>query len=198
MRRRLTDADYKEIKTPQVVDRKLWEASGHWDKYRENLFLTEIDAEARVPGALVREALADGAAPRDALERVAARAQGGVLGPWPPARERLGPMAARPAASGKRVPAVSGLRGGASTSPRGARGCRPGAGAGVGRVGWRRPLSGPRRAWLFLGENTRKPAAVGDGRPWSGGRSGPQSLCRRNTDVIPTQYRSSFWSLLAC
>ena len=45
MRRRLTDADYKEIKTPQVVDRKLWEASGHWDKYRENMFITEIDEE---------------------------------------------------------------------------------------------------------------------------------------------------------
>jgi threonyl-tRNA synthetase len=34
MRRRLNAAGYKEIKTPQVVDRKLWEASGHWDKYR--------------------------------------------------------------------------------------------------------------------------------------------------------------------
>ena len=45
MRRRLTDADYREIKTPQVVDRKLWEASGHWDKYRENMFITEIDEE---------------------------------------------------------------------------------------------------------------------------------------------------------
>ena len=45
MRRRLTEAGYKEIKTPQVVDRKLWEASGHWDKYRENMFITEIDEE---------------------------------------------------------------------------------------------------------------------------------------------------------
>ncbi|MEM9062118.1 MAG: threonine--tRNA ligase [Pseudomonadota bacterium] len=45
MRRRLTSAGYKEIKTPQVVDRKLWEASGHWDKYRENMFITEIDEE---------------------------------------------------------------------------------------------------------------------------------------------------------
>ena len=36
---------YQEIKTPQVVDRKLWEASGHWDKYRENMFITEIDEE---------------------------------------------------------------------------------------------------------------------------------------------------------
>ena len=45
MRRRLTGAGYKEIKTPQVVDRKLWEASGHWDKYRENMYITEIDEE---------------------------------------------------------------------------------------------------------------------------------------------------------
>lgn len=45
MRRRLTRAGYKEIKTPQVVDRKLWEASGHWDKYRENMFITEIDED---------------------------------------------------------------------------------------------------------------------------------------------------------
>ena len=36
---------FLEIKTPQVVDRKLWEASGHWDKYRENMFITEIDEE---------------------------------------------------------------------------------------------------------------------------------------------------------
>ena len=45
MRRRLDAADYKEIRTPQVVDRKLWEASGHWDKYREHMFITEIDEE---------------------------------------------------------------------------------------------------------------------------------------------------------
>ena len=43
MRRRLTLAGYKEIKTPQVVDRKLWEASGHWENYHENMFITEID-----------------------------------------------------------------------------------------------------------------------------------------------------------
>ncbi|WP_233416753.1 threonine--tRNA ligase [Halovulum marinum] len=45
MRRRLTAAGYKEIKTPQVVDRKLWEASGHWDKYRENMFIAEVEEE---------------------------------------------------------------------------------------------------------------------------------------------------------
>ncbi|MDJ0631241.1 MAG: threonine--tRNA ligase [Rhodobacter sp.] len=45
MRRRLEGAGYREIKTPQIVDRKLWEASGHWDKYRENMYITEIDEE---------------------------------------------------------------------------------------------------------------------------------------------------------
>lgn len=45
MRRRQTEDGYKEIRTPQIVDRKLWEASGHWDKYRENMFITEIDEE---------------------------------------------------------------------------------------------------------------------------------------------------------
>jgi threonyl-tRNA synthetase len=45
VRGRLERFGYQEIKTPQVVDRKLWEASGHWDKYRENMFITEIDEE---------------------------------------------------------------------------------------------------------------------------------------------------------
>ena len=45
MRRRLRTAGYREIRTPQVVDRKLWEASGHWENYRENMFITEIDEE---------------------------------------------------------------------------------------------------------------------------------------------------------
>ena len=45
IRKKLSDYGYQEIKTPQVVDRKLWEASGHWDKYRENMFITEIDEE---------------------------------------------------------------------------------------------------------------------------------------------------------
>ena len=38
-------AGYEEIKTPQVLDRKLWEKSGHWEKYRENMYITEIDEE---------------------------------------------------------------------------------------------------------------------------------------------------------
>ena len=45
IRTKLDKNDYLEINTPQVVDRKLWEASGHWDKYRENMFITEIDEE---------------------------------------------------------------------------------------------------------------------------------------------------------
>ncbi|MEM6971400.1 MAG: threonine--tRNA ligase [Pseudomonadota bacterium] len=43
MRRRQVAAGYHEIRTPQVIDRVLWERSGHWDKYRENMFITEID-----------------------------------------------------------------------------------------------------------------------------------------------------------
>ena len=45
IRNKLDKNGYLEINTPQVVDRKLWEASGHWDKYRENMFITEIDEE---------------------------------------------------------------------------------------------------------------------------------------------------------
>lgn len=39
IRRRLNDVGYKEVKTPQLIDNKLWEASGHWGKYRENMFV---------------------------------------------------------------------------------------------------------------------------------------------------------------
>ncbi len=45
IRRKQIANGYEEINTPMVVDRKLWEASGHWDKYRENMFITEIDEE---------------------------------------------------------------------------------------------------------------------------------------------------------
>ena len=38
MRRRLDQAQYREFKTPQLVDRSLWEASGHWDKFGDNMF----------------------------------------------------------------------------------------------------------------------------------------------------------------
>ena len=43
MRRRLDDAGYVEVNTPQLVDRALWEASGHWEKFRENMFISESE-----------------------------------------------------------------------------------------------------------------------------------------------------------
>ncbi len=45
MRGRQRAAGYKEIRTPQVVDRVLWEKSGHWEAYRENMFLVEVDED---------------------------------------------------------------------------------------------------------------------------------------------------------
>ncbi len=39
IRRKLTRADYKEVKSPQLLDNKLWEKSGHWGKFRENMFV---------------------------------------------------------------------------------------------------------------------------------------------------------------
>jgi threonyl-tRNA synthetase len=43
IRNKLEQADYQEVKTPQLVDRKLWEASGHWEKFREAMYTTESD-----------------------------------------------------------------------------------------------------------------------------------------------------------
>lgn len=45
MRRKQRAGGYQEINTPQVVDRKLWEASGHWDKYQEHMFIVEVEEE---------------------------------------------------------------------------------------------------------------------------------------------------------
>ncbi len=45
MRRRLRTAGYKEIRTPQVVDRVLWERSGHWETYQHNMFIAEVEEE---------------------------------------------------------------------------------------------------------------------------------------------------------
>ncbi|UPG71291.1 threonine--tRNA ligase [Roseomonas gilardii subsp. gilardii] len=45
MRRRLDEADYQEVRTPQLVDRKLWVASGHWEKFRENMFIATVEDE---------------------------------------------------------------------------------------------------------------------------------------------------------
>ncbi len=36
---------YQEIKTPTILNRKLWETSGHWDHYKENMYFTKIDGE---------------------------------------------------------------------------------------------------------------------------------------------------------
>ena len=43
MRRRLDAAGYQEVKTPQLVDRKLWEASGHWEKFRSAMFIATVE-----------------------------------------------------------------------------------------------------------------------------------------------------------
>ncbi|MGB2166659.1 MAG: threonine--tRNA ligase [Candidatus Puniceispirillales bacterium] len=45
MRRRLDAANYKEVKTPQMIDRSLWEKSGHWEKFRENMFTAESEGD---------------------------------------------------------------------------------------------------------------------------------------------------------
>jgi len=45
MRRKQRAGGYVEVNTPQVVDRKLWEASGHWDKYQEHMFIVEVDED---------------------------------------------------------------------------------------------------------------------------------------------------------
>ena len=45
MRRQQQRGGYVEVNTPQVVDRKLWEASGHWEKYQENMFIVEVDED---------------------------------------------------------------------------------------------------------------------------------------------------------
>ena len=45
MRRQQRRHGYAEVNTPQVVDRRLWEASGHWDKYQEHMFIVEVDEE---------------------------------------------------------------------------------------------------------------------------------------------------------
>ena len=43
IRRKIEKADYREVKTPQLIDRKLWERSGHWENYRPNMFIAEVD-----------------------------------------------------------------------------------------------------------------------------------------------------------
>ncbi len=43
MRKRLDQRDYVEVKTPQILDSSFWEASGHWEKFRENMFVVESE-----------------------------------------------------------------------------------------------------------------------------------------------------------
>lgn len=43
LRRELSAAGYLEVKTPMIMDRSLWEKSGHWDNYQENMFITESE-----------------------------------------------------------------------------------------------------------------------------------------------------------
>jgi threonyl-tRNA synthetase len=47
LRRKLEAGGYVEVKTPQLVDRKLWEESGHWEKFRENMYLSENEEGLR-------------------------------------------------------------------------------------------------------------------------------------------------------
>lgn len=42
IRRRTQGADYQEVKTPLLINNKLWQDSGHWDKFRENMFVSEV------------------------------------------------------------------------------------------------------------------------------------------------------------
>ena len=53
LRRRLDAAGYAEIRTPQLMDAKLWEASGHWGKYRENMFVVPDEVPGTNPHAPV-------------------------------------------------------------------------------------------------------------------------------------------------
>ena len=43
MRRKLNTSQYSEVKTPQVIDRSLWEKSGHWEKFKEHMFMAKGD-----------------------------------------------------------------------------------------------------------------------------------------------------------
>ena len=46
MRRRQAEAGYVEVKTPQLIDRALWEASGHWEKFHEHMFIAESEGRS--------------------------------------------------------------------------------------------------------------------------------------------------------
>jgi len=48
MRRRLDASGYLEVKTPQLLDRALWEKSGHWENYRQHMFIAEVEDENKM------------------------------------------------------------------------------------------------------------------------------------------------------
>jgi len=64
LRRRLDAADYREVKTPQLMDARQWEQSGHWGKYRENMFVVPDE----VPGTDDNAPILSGAANLMALK----------------------------------------------------------------------------------------------------------------------------------
>ena len=43
MRQKLYEFDYEEVATPMILDKSLWEASGHWEKFRDDMFVTEAE-----------------------------------------------------------------------------------------------------------------------------------------------------------
>jgi threonyl-tRNA synthetase len=45
MRRRLDADGYQEVRSPQLLDRALWEASGHWEKFRQHMFIAQVEDE---------------------------------------------------------------------------------------------------------------------------------------------------------
>ena len=63
MRRAIDDAGYREVKTPQVMDARQWEQSGHWGKYRENMFVIP-DEVLRGQGCLGKSAVCWNSSPQ--------------------------------------------------------------------------------------------------------------------------------------
>ena len=63
MRRRLEQAGYSEVKTPQLVDRSLWEDSGHWEKFRDHMFVAEVDEGKSVESSESGDSSGEGARP---------------------------------------------------------------------------------------------------------------------------------------
>jgi len=53
MRRVYRDNGYQEVKGPQILDKGLWEKTGHWDKYRDNMFTTESEKPMNCPGHIL-------------------------------------------------------------------------------------------------------------------------------------------------